>query len=69
MRQVGGTIMIEPTESEDLAELDRFCDAMICELLIIITELLIIITESEDLAELDRFCDAMICARLPITNY
>ena len=22
--------MIEPTESEDLAELDRFCDAMIC---------------------------------------
>ncbi|MBT8219237.1 MAG: glycine dehydrogenase (aminomethyl-transferring), partial [Bacteroidia bacterium] len=26
---VPGTIMIEPTESEDLAELDRFCDAMI----------------------------------------
>jgi glycine dehydrogenase len=26
---VGGTIMIEPTESEDKAELDRFCDAMI----------------------------------------
>ena len=26
---VGGTMMIEPTESEDLAELDRFCDAMI----------------------------------------
>jgi glycine dehydrogenase len=26
---VAGTIMIEPTESEDLAELDRFCDAMI----------------------------------------
>ncbi len=26
---VGGTIMIEPTESESLAELDRFCDAMI----------------------------------------
>lgn len=26
---VGGTLMIEPTESEDLAELDRFCDAMI----------------------------------------
>src|SRR3954467_11349843 len=24
-----GTLMIEPTESEDLAELDRFCDAMI----------------------------------------
>ncbi|MGB5769146.1 MAG: glycine dehydrogenase (aminomethyl-transferring), partial [Crocosphaera sp.] len=24
-----GTMMIEPTESEDLAELDRFCDAMI----------------------------------------
>ncbi|NER15129.1 aminomethyl-transferring glycine dehydrogenase [Leptobacterium flavescens] len=26
---VGGTIMIEPTESESLQELDRFCDAMI----------------------------------------
>ncbi|ACB51957.1 glycine cleavage system protein P [Crocosphaera subtropica ATCC 51142] len=24
-----GTMMVEPTESEDLAELDRFCDAMI----------------------------------------
>jgi glycine dehydrogenase len=26
---VAGTLMIEPTESEHLAELDRFCDAMI----------------------------------------
>ena len=26
---VGGTMMIEPTESENKAELDRFCDAMI----------------------------------------
>ncbi|MDV7103828.1 aminomethyl-transferring glycine dehydrogenase [Vibrio sp. TH_r3] len=26
---VAGTLMIEPTESEDLQELDRFCDAMI----------------------------------------
>jgi glycine dehydrogenase len=26
---VAGTIMIEPTESEDLAELDRFCDALL----------------------------------------
>ena len=26
---VGGTMMIEPTESESKAELDRFCDAMI----------------------------------------
>jgi glycine dehydrogenase len=26
---VPGTLMIEPTESEDLTELDRFCDAMI----------------------------------------
>jgi len=26
---VPGTIMIEPTESEDKAELDRFCDAMV----------------------------------------
>ena len=26
---VPGTFMVEPTESEDLAELDRFCDAMI----------------------------------------
>jgi glycine dehydrogenase len=25
---VAGTLMVEPTESEDLAELDRFCDAM-----------------------------------------
>jgi glycine dehydrogenase len=26
---VAGTLMIEPTESEDLAEIDRFCDALI----------------------------------------
>jgi glycine dehydrogenase len=26
---VAGTLMVEPTESEDLAELDRFCDAML----------------------------------------
>ncbi|MEU6932748.1 aminomethyl-transferring glycine dehydrogenase [Streptomyces sp. NPDC046374] len=26
---VAGTLMIEPTESEDLSELDRFCDTMI----------------------------------------
>jgi glycine dehydrogenase len=26
---VAGTLMVEPTESEDLAELDRYCDAMI----------------------------------------
>jgi glycine dehydrogenase len=26
---VAGTIMVEPTESEDKAELDRFCDALI----------------------------------------
>jgi glycine dehydrogenase len=26
---VGGTMMIEPTESESISELDRFCDAMI----------------------------------------
>ena len=26
---VAGTFMIEPTESEDLAELDRFCAALI----------------------------------------
>ena len=26
---VGGTMMIEPTESESITELDRFCDAMI----------------------------------------
>ena len=26
---VPGTLMIEPTESETLAELDRFCDAML----------------------------------------
>ncbi|MEH6358012.1 MAG: aminomethyl-transferring glycine dehydrogenase [Pseudomonadales bacterium] len=27
---VAGTLMIEPTESESLQELERFCDAMIC---------------------------------------
>ncbi len=27
---VAGTLMIEPTESESKAELDRFCDAMMC---------------------------------------
>jgi glycine dehydrogenase len=26
---VAGTLMIEPTESEDLAQLDRFCDALV----------------------------------------
>ena len=26
---VAGTLMVEPTESEDLAELNRFCDAML----------------------------------------
>jgi glycine dehydrogenase len=26
---VAGTLMIEPTESEDLAEIDRFCEALI----------------------------------------
>ena len=26
---VPGTLMIEPTESESLKEIDRFCDAMI----------------------------------------
>jgi glycine dehydrogenase len=26
---VAGTLMVEPTESEDLDELDRFCDAMV----------------------------------------
>ena len=26
---VAGTLMVEPTESEPLAELDRFCDAML----------------------------------------
>lgn len=26
---VGGTILIEPTESESVVEIDRFCDAMI----------------------------------------
>jgi glycine dehydrogenase len=26
---VSGTLMVEPTESEDLGELDRFCDAMV----------------------------------------
>jgi glycine dehydrogenase len=26
---VAGTLMIEPTESEDVGELDRFCDAML----------------------------------------
>ena len=26
---VAGTLMVEPTESEDLGEIDRFCDAMI----------------------------------------
>jgi glycine dehydrogenase len=26
---VAGTVMVEPTESEGIAELDRFCDAML----------------------------------------
>jgi glycine dehydrogenase len=26
---VAGTLMVEPTESEDLGELDRFCEAML----------------------------------------
>lgn len=31
---VSGTLMIEPTESEDKAELDRLCDALIGKLLL-----------------------------------
>jgi glycine dehydrogenase len=27
--RVGGTVLVEPTESVDLGEIDRFCDAMI----------------------------------------
>ena len=27
---VAGTLMVEPTESESIAELDRFCEAMLC---------------------------------------
>ena len=27
---VSNTLMIEPTESEGKAELDRYCDALIC---------------------------------------
>lgn len=30
---VSGTLMVEPTESEDKEELDRFCDALICKLI------------------------------------
>jgi glycine dehydrogenase len=26
---ISGTLMIEPTESEDKSELDRFCDSLI----------------------------------------
>ena len=29
---VAGSLMIEPTESEDKSELDRFCDALIGQL-------------------------------------
>lgn len=28
---VSGTLMIEPTESEDKEELDKFCEALICK--------------------------------------
>lgn len=28
---VAGTLMVEPTESESLEELDRFCEALICK--------------------------------------
>ena len=35
---VAGTMMIEPTESENLAEIDRFCDAMISILMEIASE-------------------------------
>jgi glycine dehydrogenase len=41
---VAGTIMIEPTESENKAELDRFCDAMIA----IYEEIKLIETENSD---------------------
>ena len=29
---VAGALMIEPTESEDKEELDRYCDALICKI-------------------------------------
>lgn len=31
---VAGTLMIEPTESENKSELDRFCNALIGQLII-----------------------------------
>lgn len=34
---VPGSLMIEPTESEDKAELDRFCDALICTIILDLT--------------------------------
>lgn len=30
---VSGCLMLEPTESEDKEEIDRYCDALICELI------------------------------------
>lgn len=36
---VPGTMMIEPTESEDKDELDRFCDSLICKTLFLYLDL------------------------------
>ncbi len=44
---VPGTIMIEPTESEGLAELDRFCDAMVA----IRAEIEAVVTGQADLTD------------------
>ena len=41
---VAGTMMIEPTESESLSELDRFCDTLIS------------IKEEIDMVKLGKFC-------------
>lgn len=38
---VHGAIMIEPTESENKDELDRFCDALLCLILILFFKLIL----------------------------
>jgi glycine dehydrogenase len=55
---VAGTIMIEPTESEDKGELDRFCDAMLA-----------IRQEIDEVANGDYPADSNVFCNAPHTQY
>jgi glycine cleavage system protein P-like pyridoxal-binding family len=60
---VAGTLMIEPTESEDVAELDRFGDAMIC------IEIKASIDEPNNVRKRTTYFKYVNCRHLGFTTY